>query len=206
MTLEIVFMRHGRSRADDEQVHEGRYDSPLTEVGEAQVHARAQAWLAQGVQFDTIVASPLVRARRTAEIVGQVLQAPVEPDPDWMELNNGPLAGLPFDVAEEHYPTPDFRNPYEPLAGTGESDWELYCRAARAVERIVRRGSGRFLVIAHGGILNAAFRTIAGIPPQINHQGIWFGLGDTAYAHFSYEPAHHRWILLAFDHGVLTAG
>ena len=26
-------MRHGRSRADDELVHEGRYDSPLTDVG-----------------------------------------------------------------------------------------------------------------------------------------------------------------------------
>ena len=25
----ITFMRHGRSRADDEQVHEGRYDSLL---------------------------------------------------------------------------------------------------------------------------------------------------------------------------------
>ena len=28
-------MRHGRSRADDELVHEGRYDSPLTDVGRA---------------------------------------------------------------------------------------------------------------------------------------------------------------------------
>ena len=26
-------MRHGRSRADDEMVHEGRYDSPLTDIG-----------------------------------------------------------------------------------------------------------------------------------------------------------------------------
>lgn len=206
MALEIVFMRHGRSRADDEQVHEGRYDSPLTEVGEAQAHARAHTWLAQGIRFDTIIASPLVRAHRTAEIVGQVLQTQVESDPDWMELNNGPLAGLPFDVAEERYPTPDFRNPYEPLAGAGESEWELYCRAARAVERVVRRRPGRFLIVAHGGILNAAFRAIASIPPHINHQGIWFGLGDNGYARFTYDPAHHTWVLLEFNHGVLTKG
>ena len=31
--IDITLMRHGRSRADDEMVHEGRYDSPLTDVG-----------------------------------------------------------------------------------------------------------------------------------------------------------------------------
>jgi len=36
----ITFMRHGRSRADDENVHEGRYDSPLTEIGRAQIRQR----------------------------------------------------------------------------------------------------------------------------------------------------------------------
>ena len=41
---QITLMRHGRSRADDETVHEGRYDSPLTNVGKAQVHSRAEEW------------------------------------------------------------------------------------------------------------------------------------------------------------------
>ena len=203
MAIEVVFMRHGRSRADDERVHEGRYDSPLTAVGEAQAQARAQAWLDQGVRFDTIIASPLLRAGRTAEIVGRLLKVPVEADPEWMEMDNGPLAGLPFEVAEHRYPTPAFHNPYQPLAGSGESDWELYCRAARAVERVIRRGPGRYLVVAHGGILNAAFRTIAGTPPLINRHGIWFALGDNGYARFHYDPARHTWVMLEFQHGTL---
>jgi len=48
----ITFMRHGRSQADDEQVHEGRYDSPLTDVGRNLVHRRARRWLEDGVQFE----------------------------------------------------------------------------------------------------------------------------------------------------------
>jgi len=31
--LHLTLLRHGRSRGDDENVHEGRYDAPLTEVG-----------------------------------------------------------------------------------------------------------------------------------------------------------------------------
>jgi len=32
-SIYITFMRHGRFRADDEEVNEGRYDSLLTDVG-----------------------------------------------------------------------------------------------------------------------------------------------------------------------------
>ena len=203
MTIEITFLRHGRSRADDEGVHEGRYDSPLTDVGVAQVRARAAGWKAAGMRFDAIVASPLQRAHRTAEIVGEALGLPVEPGPDWMEMDEGPLAGLPFDVARERYPPPDFRNPYEPVCVTGESAWELYQRAARGVEQVVRRGAGAYLVVAHGGILNAAMRAIIGVPPRIADQGISFWFGDTGYVSFLYQPEQHTWSLYTFERGIV---
>ncbi|MBW6473760.1 MAG: histidine phosphatase family protein, partial [Anaerolineaceae bacterium] len=95
----LTLLRHGRSRADDEGVHEGRYDSPLTEVGRDQVHRRAQDFLQRGFQFDLIIASTLQRANETARIIASSLGVPVEDDPDWMEWDNGPLAGLPFDLA-----------------------------------------------------------------------------------------------------------
>ena len=41
---QITLMRHGHSRADDKMVHEGRYDLPLTNVGKALVHSRAEEW------------------------------------------------------------------------------------------------------------------------------------------------------------------
>lgn len=195
--ISIIFLRHGRSRADDENVHEGRYDSPLTETGRAQAHARAEQLRADGLRADRIITSPLRRARETAEIIGAALGAPVETDPDWLEVDNGPLAGLPFEVAAERYPPPAFRNPYEPMcAGEGESDWDLHIRAARAVQNVIRRGPGQYLVVAHGGVLNAALRGIVGAGPAVNlRQGIWFAFGDTGYARAVYRPEYHQWIL-----------
>lgn len=200
--IHLTFLRHGRSRADDEEVHEGRYDSPLTEVGRGQVQTRAQEFLARKIHFDKIISSTLQRAHETAAIIGRFLHIPVETDSDWMELDNGPLAGMPRDVAAEQYPRPAFRNPYEPFCGTGESDWEIYCRGAKAVEKVIRRGTGHYLVVAHGGILNAAMRTIVGAQPFVNQHGIVFGFGDTGYVRLNYRPAEHIWVLREFNTGL----
>ena len=199
--IHITLMRHGRSRADDEQVHEGRYDSPLTEKGITQAQARADDFKAREFLFDMIISSTLIRAVKTATIIGQSLNVPIEKDPDWMEFNNGPLAGLPFDIAEERFPTPKFRSPYEPFHGTGESDWEIHRRGARAVENVIRRGSGSYLVVAHGGILNAALRNIFGTPPFSWIHGTVFILGDTGYIRLIYQPSNDRWKFLELNPG-----
>ena len=199
--IHITLMRHGRSRADDEGVHEGRYDSPLTETGISQAQTRAEEFLRREFKFDKIIASTLIRAQETANIIGKALNTPVETDPDWMEFNNGPLAGLPFDVAEERYPTPQFRNPYEPFHGTGESDLEFHRRGSQAIENIVRRGAGTYLVVAHGGILNAALRTVLGAPPFTWKQGSVFAFGDTGYTRLRYQPAHNRWVFIELNGG-----
>ena len=193
--LHITFMRHGRSRADDEEVHEGRYDSPLTEVGRAQVQQRAQRWLESGVTFDCIIASALQRALESAKIVGGILNVPVEPDPDWMEMDNGPLAGVRWDAARVQFPQPAFRNPYETFWGTGEGSWDLYLRAARAVQGVIRRGPGSYLVVAHGGILNDALRTVVGAGPAVNSQGVWFAFSNAGYIRTVYDPARHTWLI-----------
>lgn len=202
--LDLTLMRHARSRADDEQVHEGRYDAPLTEAGRAQVRRRAEDFKQRGWGFARIVASPLQRAHETAVIIGQSLGTPVETDPDWMELDNGLLQGLSYTEAAERFPRPAFRNPYQPIAVTGESEWALYLRAAGAVERVVRSGAGSTLVVAHGAILNAALRAIAGLTPYGNLQGIWFGFEDTGFARLSYDPGRHIWRLSEFDPGFVT--
>lgn len=194
--ITIFFLRHGRSSGDDEGVHEGRYDAALTEIGRLQAHRRATGWKEQAIKFDLIISSTLQRAHETARIVSEILNAPLETDPDWMEVDNRPLAGLPFDVAASRYPRPAFRNPYEPFHGEGESDWEIHCRAIRATERVIRRGAGCYLIVSHGGILNAALRGIVGASPPINGQhGTWFALGDTGYAKTVYTPANHQWLI-----------
>ena len=194
----MTFMRHGRSRADDEMVHDGRYDAPLTDVGRAQVKSRAEEWKYARIKFDVIVASPLVRASESADIVSEILGVPIEYDPDWMERDNGPLARLPFDVAKSKFPRPDFANPFDPLVastGEGESGWDLHARAAVALQRVVRNGRILTLVVAHGGILNAAMHCIVGISPPPTNNGVRFAFGDAGFVRTSYDPNHHLWTI-----------
>ena len=194
--ITMFFLRHGRSSGDGEGVHEGRYDAALTETGRAQAWRRATGWKERGVTLDRIISSTLQRAHETARIIADILNTPLETDSDWMEVDNRPLAGLPFDVAADRYPRPAFRNPYEPFHGEGESDWEIHCRAIRATEKVIRRGTGCYLIVSHGGILNAALRGIVGAYPPINGQhGTWFALGDAGYAKTVYTPAKHQWLI-----------
>jgi 2,3-bisphosphoglycerate-dependent phosphoglycerate mutase len=201
----LTLLRHGRSKADDEGIYEGRYDSPLTDTGRAQALRRAEAWQAQGVRFDRIICSPLRRAHETAQIIGAALGADVEADPDWMEWDHGMLAGLPRAEADARYPRPAFLSPHTRRGVTGETAWECYSRAARAVEKIVHRGPAKYLVVAHGGILNQALHSIFGISPQPNHYGAWFAFGDNGYLHLRYQPDQHCWHVLEFNSGFVDS-
>ena len=186
-TIHITLMRHGRSLADDEMVHEGRYDSPLTDVGRAQVRSRAEEWKRSGVTFDLIFASTLVRASESAQIVGETLDVPIEHDPDWMELDNGPLAGLPFDVGNERYPKPDFSNPFQPYivaTGDGESSWDI---DESRRERPATRDQKRTAIVPGGGPRRHPQRrhvlhTGRPAPPRgPRSSGVHFNFGDACF-------------------------
>ncbi len=135
--LELTLLRHGRSRADDENVHEGRYDSPLTAVGVAQAEVLAAYWLEHPPGFERIVCSSLVRARRTAEIIGAALSLEVEPDDAWMEFDNGPVAGLPRAEARLRYPAPAFRGRFERFTVDGGESYAAFSRRVNgALEKL----------------------------------------------------------------------
>ena len=118
-----------------------------------------------------------------------------------MELDNGPLAGLPFGVGRERYPEPNFSNSFQPFiaaTGEGESSWDLMTRTARALQRVIRRGQPSSLVVAHGGALNAAMYCILGIPPRPrgpHSSGVHFAFGDACYVRTSYNPRRHVWTI-----------
>lgn len=200
--LDLYFLRHGRSKADDEGKHEGRYDSPLTLVGKKQVQKRASLWREDNLKFDKIIASPLVRARETAEIIAKTLACEVESDPDWLEMDNGILAGLTFAEAQEKYPKENAISPYARKArGTGESPWQLHSRAIRALEKVIQLKKGNILIVAHGGILNAALRTIVGAQPRLGKSGLAFAFSDAGYLHAQYDFQDHIWIIKEFKPG-----
>jgi 2,3-bisphosphoglycerate-dependent phosphoglycerate mutase len=196
----ITFLRHGESVGNLENRFQGQADFPLTEKGRAQARALAARWKADGCTFDRVLSSPLARARETAEIICAALDAPLEIDAEWMEINNGALAGLNDQEADLSVPRPRFMTPYTRFGKTGESRWELYLRAGRAIQRILDREPGCYLVTAHGGILNMTMYAILGIPIQAESTGPRFMFENTTFATFTYNPGQHTWRMLNFDH------
>jgi 2,3-bisphosphoglycerate-dependent phosphoglycerate mutase len=195
----IVFLRHGESVGNAEDRFQGQADFPLTEDGRDQASALARRWLAEEETFDQAIASPLLRARETAEIVCSALKVPLEFDPDWMEINNGLLAGLSGEEAAQRLPRPDFMTPYDRYGRTGESRWELYLRAGRCIQKLLDRPAGKYLVVAHGGILGMAMYAMLSIAPQAEFHGPRFVFENTTFATMLYQPARHNWRMLAFD-------
>jgi 2,3-bisphosphoglycerate-dependent phosphoglycerate mutase len=195
----ITFLRHGESVGNAEDRFQGHADFPLTGKGRSQARALAERWRDEGVTFDRCIASPLLRACQTAEIVSGVLRIPMELDADWMEIDNGRVSGLTPEQAEQVSPRPDFMTPYTHFGETGESRWELFLRAGRAIQHILDRRPGNYLVAAHGGVLNMAMYAVLGIPVQADSGGARFLFHNTTFATFTYEPERHNWRMLNFD-------
>ena len=205
--IKVTFVRHGRSEGDDLKIHEGRYDAELTEVGHQQAQVRATSFWDEQRGYDLILSSSLRRASKVASIFAETLRLDVEYRDNLREMDNGSIAGLPFDIAEQQFPTPDFINPYQPKivsADDGESRTELFSRAALEVQNIVRRGAGNYLVISHGGFINATMSVICGIAPSANQQPLLFALGDLALIDTVYYPQKHLWVIKRFDPGFLN--
>lgn len=190
----FVFLRHGRSLADDEGKHEGRYDSPLTEAGEGQARDRSRRFDALGFGFDAIVSSPLRRALRTAEIVNEGRGLPLLVEAMLAERDNGVLAGLDRAEAALLYPEPAERSVFRRFPGpSGESAAMLQARAALALNRLAERTEAALLVVAHGGILNSLFRVVLGLGPQADGEGVLFALGDGGFVVIDYDETRRLW-------------
>ena len=190
----FVFLRHGESVGNVESRWQGQSDYPLTERGQAQAQALAHRWQEEKAKFDLAITSPLIRAKNTAEIVASALDIKVESDPLWMERNLGEMNGLTVDEIRLR-PRPNFVTPYDTIGGVGEGDWVLFLRAGQALQSLLRRPAGRYLIVSHGGLLNQLMHAIVGIAPHADPSGVRFRFDNTAFARVFYLSHQHRWAI-----------
>jgi broad specificity phosphatase PhoE len=139
---ELWLARHGETEWSLAGRHTGRTDVPLTAAGERQAAALGERL--RSVSFAVVLASPLERARRTAELAGfaEVLSL----DPDLMEVDYGDYEGRT--TAEIHRARPDWDLWRDGCPG-GETIAEAAARAERVLAR-VRAVEGPVLLIGHG--------------------------------------------------------
>ncbi len=94
----------------------------------------------------------------------------------------------------QRFPNRKITSPFTPIIGEdSESNWELYLRAGRALQSLIRRDPGNYLVVSHGDLLNQVMYTITGITPQANLNGPRFRFKNTGFAHLTYRTDSHQW-------------
>ena len=140
------YLRHGETDWNAQGLSQGSIDIPLNSTGIAQARAAAEQLRHRGIK--TIVASPLSRARVTAEIVAETLGLPLLLDPDLREVNWG---------VQEGQPMSDWFADWVgggPAPKGGETFAELRQRATSGVNRALACPSA-VLVVAHGALFRA---------------------------------------------------
>ena len=75
----------------------GQTNIPLTEYGHEQAIMTGKIILEQGLQFDEILCSPLIRASETARHISEMTGVPYRPEPRLIEQNFGKWESTPRD-------------------------------------------------------------------------------------------------------------
>ncbi len=164
----IYLVRHGESEwnaAGD--LYCGRTDIGLSTEGATQ--AKNAGDFLSSVSFDRAYASPLIRARHTAELILGERDLPIQIDERIYEGDFGEWEGR--SKTEFIKEDPDswdnwMANPWETRAGrTGETAREMYERASSFFKEISEKHSGEtVLVVAHNNTIRFFLAGVLGMP------------------------------------------
>jgi len=143
---ELWVLRHGQTAWSAANRHTGRTDVPLTAEGEEQARGLSGRLAAAG--FDLVLASPLERAFRTAELAGV---RDIQLEPLAMEWDYGEFEGLTR--AQIQQKIPGWTAWAYPKMPGGETLDEVAARARAVIERVRRDAPRRALLVAHAHLL-----------------------------------------------------
>lgn len=165
----LYCVRHGESTYNVEGRLQGQSDTRLSPLGAR--HAEAIAATLGKLEIAAVYSSPLSRAMETARPLAAALKLPIVEDARLKEIDIGIFQGtlavdladlFPEEAARWRSQDPDFRIP------RGESRRDLMIRAEAAFHDIRASGHSHVAVVAHGGVLAAAFKALLGVPAERN--------------------------------------
>lgn len=164
---DFLFMRHGETAYNRLHVRcGGDVDIPLTEQGERQAREAAQSLSALPDRIDAIVASPLLRTRRTAEILRSVLgDVPISFHDGLIERRLGQWNGMT--IAETQ---PLIDAGATPPGGEGEA--EFRDRVGCALDEIAGLGHRLPVLVGSKGVGRVLGILLGDLRPPMANAGV----------------------------------
>ncbi len=166
--LRLVLVRHGTTAWSRERRFAGSRDIPLAEEGLRQCEAVAAAL--GGKLIAAVYASPLERARTSAEVIAKAHRLEVRIEPDLREMAFGEWEGLTRDEVAARFPQAYelWRSaPHRLAVPGGESLADVAARGQRAVDELVGTHADETVVlVSHAVVLRLIVLQALGLGPE----------------------------------------
>ncbi len=151
--MRIYLIRHGETDWNLEGKLQGREDIPLNENGIRQAYICGQAFT--GRRIKAVITSPLIRAKRTAEIIAESIGLPqIIVEEGLIERDFGVLAGRTYD-SKKYFDTFGIEE--------GIENWEeLHNRLIGCIKRLAERYYDEdIILVSHGAAINSVISVLS---------------------------------------------
>lgn len=145
--MKLYITRHGQTDWNLIGRIQGRTDIPLNETGKKQAAITGQQL--RDTHIDTIICSPLLRAKETAEIINLHHQVPIIYEERIIERDFGHLEG-------SYVKDMDFKSFWDRSKAffhdKGENADEFFLRVHHFLDELKQREEKAVLLVCHGGV------------------------------------------------------
>jgi len=149
----LYFVRHGQSEWNASGRMQGRRNSDLSALGREQAEAHGR--LLASVEIESLIASPLARARQTAEIIERYVGCGIAYDERIVEWDCGDWSGRLRTDIERLWPDEwaALQADRYYYRGPGCENYpDMIARAAPFVDEILAAPARRIAIVSHGVI------------------------------------------------------
>jgi broad specificity phosphatase PhoE len=192
--MHLFLIRHGETDWNIERRIQGHTDTPLNARGFEQAEKLAVR-LAAEEKMDALYASPLARARTTAQVIGRKIGIAAIYDDRLKEKHLGEMEGMSFTEIEAAQPEVArmWRDSQEQFLLPGEEQPANLQERVRGFldEMMPRHNGSRVAVISHGGTITMLLSTLMEL--DINRRSpFWFDNASISYVDLSGPRARLR--------------
>jgi len=186
MGVTLFVIRHAESQWNPIGRYQGLLDPDLSERGEKQAKVLAEELKNKGIKV--IYTSPLLRTKRTAEIIAQTLGVPLIEDNRVIEIDHGVWSGKLVEEVKKEFPEmfDDWiKEPWKVDFPGGENLRAVYERVKAFIEEIKKKHEGETVaVVSHTVPIRAMYCAALNLPIEY----FWsFGCDNASYSIVKFE-------------------